>query len=92
MTNYYIYYRIDPKRLDEIRSAVEEIFMAVKNETGIQGKWLRRRDEPTTYMEVYEGVRDAVAFEPVLGREGERLALPRRLEVFIAAESSASNR
>ena len=92
MTNYYIYYRIDPKRLDEIGFAVKEIFKAVKNETGIQGKWLRRRDEPTTYMEVYEGVKDDRALEALLEREGRRFALPRRREVFVAAEPPAGNR
>ena len=66
MTNYYVYYRVDPKRLNEIRLAVEKIFTAVKSEFGIQGRWLRRRDDATTYMEVYEEVQDDRAFERLL--------------------------
>ena len=39
---------------------------------------MRRRDDPSTYMEVYEGVRDAKAFE-ALGQNlrGETVKLGR---------------
>jgi hypothetical protein len=46
---------------------------------------MRRRDDPTTYMEVYEGVKDEAAFEALLEREGAKLGVPRRLERFICA-------
>ena len=85
MTNYYVYYRVDPKRLDEIRLAVEKIFAAVRSEFRIQCKWLRRRDEATTYMEVYEGVQDDRAYEALLEREAAKLWLERRIERFICA-------
>lgn len=100
MTNYYVYYRIDAARLDALRSSVQELFKIIERETGVRGKWLRRRDEPTTYMEVYEGVRNDQAFEALIERECERLGLPRHLaggaarrrEIFIAAETPAGNR
>jgi hypothetical protein len=41
-----------------------------------------RRDDPTTYMEVYEGVGDEAAFEAVLHREGAKLGMPRVVEAF----------
>ena len=85
MTNYYVYYRVDPKRLDEIRLAVEKIFVAVKDETGIQGRWLRRRDDPTTYMEVYEGVQEDRAFDALLESGAAKLGLERRIERFVCA-------
>jgi hypothetical protein len=50
---------------------------------------MRRRDDPSTYMEVYEGVKDAKAFEALLEREGAKLGVPRKLEVFISAETPA---
>ena len=34
---------------------------------------MRRRDDPTTYMEVFEGVKDEAAFEALLEREGAPL-------------------
>lgn len=91
MTNYYVYYRVDAARVDTLRPAVRALFDAIERATGVRGRWLRRRDDPTTYMEVYEGVRDAGAFEAILEGETERLGLPRflaagaarRLEVFM---------
>ena len=43
---------------------------------------MHRRDDPSTYMEVYEGVKSDAAFQAVLEREGARLGVPRQLEVF----------
>lgn len=85
MTNFYVYYRVDPARLEVIRHAVEKIFAAVERETGIRGRWMRRRDEATTYMEVYEGVKDDLAFEALLEREAARLGLERKVERFVCA-------
>lgn len=83
MTNYYVYYRLEPQRVEEVRPFVERLFNSVKSETNIQGKWLRRRDDPSTYMEVYEGVADAKTFEAVLEREAAALGLARKTETFI---------
>ena len=47
---------------------------------------MRRRDDPSTYMEVYEGVKDGAAFEALLQREGVQLGVPRRLEIFSPVE------
>ena len=84
MTNYYVYYRVESKRFDEIRFSVEKIFTTIKSETGIQGKWLRRRDDASTCMEVYEGVTDELAFEAVLQRESAKLNLERKIERFVS--------
>jgi hypothetical protein len=46
---------------------------------------MRRRDDPATYMEVYESVTDEAAFEALLEREGAKLGVPRRLERFLCA-------
>ena len=85
MTNYYIYYRVDPSRFAGLRAAVEELFAAVERETGIRGRWMRRRDEATTYMEVYEGVTNDQAFDALLEREAAKLGLARRVERFVCA-------
>lgn len=85
MTSYYVYYRIDPARVDELRGDIERIFGVVERATGIRGRWMRRRDEPATYMEVYENVRDAQSFEALLERESAALGLERHIERFICA-------
>jgi hypothetical protein len=89
VTNFYIYYRVDATRLEGIGLSVQKLFKTIENETGIRGRWMRRRDDPTTYMEVYEGVTDDLAFESLLARAaaelGPHLPLPRRVERFVCA-------
>lgn len=85
MTSYYVYYRVDASRRASLRADVERLFGAVERATGVRGRWMRRRDEPGTYMEVYEGVRDDAAFEALLAREAAGLGLERHVERFVAA-------
>jgi hypothetical protein len=87
--NYYVYYKIDLQRLAALRTLVHELFTKVEKQTGVRGRWLRRRDDPATYMEIYEGVKDAAAFEALLESEGAKLGCARKLECFIAAETPA---
>ena len=84
-TNYYVYYRVDPARFSELRVAIEQLFRVVELETGIRGRWMHRRDDPTTYMEVYEGVAEDAAFDALLEREAAKLGLTRRTERFVCA-------
>ena len=85
MTNYYVYYRVDPARLNELRAGVEDLFRVVERATGIRGRWMHRCDDPTTYMEVYEGVPEEAAFEALLEREAAGLGLARKVERFVCA-------
>ena len=61
----FVYYRVSAPdstvqaRVDAMQS---DLFAA----TGVRGRLLRRRDDPTTWMEIYEPVTDAVAFEQSL--------------------------
>ena len=82
MTNYYVYYRVDAARLDAVRLSVKELLNKIEKETAIRGRWMRRRDDPSTCMEVYEGVTDDAAFEALLTRESAALGLERRIERF----------
>lgn len=61
------------------------MFDLIETQCGVRGRWMRRRDDPATYMEVYEGVGDEAAFEALLEREGAKLGVPRRLERFLCA-------
>ena len=63
--SYYIYYRVaDPA---QARKLVRHIQSALKSETGIEGRLLKKRDNPSMWMEIYEGVGDSGKFEQALG-------------------------
>jgi quinol monooxygenase YgiN len=85
MTSYYVYYRVEPARLEEVRARVERLFEAVARETGVRGRWMRRRDDPSTYMEVYEDVPDGARLESLMERETAGLGLERKVERFTCA-------
>ncbi len=85
MTSYYVYYRIDAKRVDAFRLSIQDLFKIIEQKTSIRGRWMRRRDDPATFMEVYEGVKDEQAFESVLAREAATLKLERKVERFVDA-------
>jgi hypothetical protein len=83
MTHFYVYYRVDERSIAAVALSVEALFRKVKEKTQIQGRWLRRRDDPSTYMEIYEGVADGRAFEALLERETAAFGLPRKTETFV---------
>jgi len=85
MNHYYVYYRIAPGEADIVRRKVLAVFDAIQKQCGVRGRWMRRRDDPSTYMEVYEDVQDTAAFEAALAREGETLGVARKLERFVCA-------
>lgn len=87
MTNYYVYYRVDPGSLESLRLKVEQLFEKIQETCGVRGRWMRRRDDPATYMEVYEDVTDEKAFEAALERAGASLGVPRKAEVFVSVVS-----
>ena len=85
MTHYYVYYKISPDQIPKVREAVQTLFNTLEKQCGVRGRWMHRRDDPSTYMEVYEEVKDAAAFEALLEREGAKLGVQRKLERFVNA-------
>jgi hypothetical protein len=81
--NYYVYYKVAPDQAAKVRGAVRALFDALERQCGVRGRWMHRRDDPTTYMEVYEDVKDEGAFEALLEREGAKLGVPRHVERFV---------
>ncbi len=88
--DYYVYYKFDPSRIENVRLVVEALFDEVHAQTDVQGRWQRRRDDPSTFMEIYANVADAAAFEralhSALDKAGfARLGIARITEVFQCA-------
>ena len=90
----YVYYKVDPERLRDLRDVVEQLFTVLQREAGVRGRLQRRRDDPTTYMEVYLDVQDVPRFEDLLARESKKLRIDRylapggarRVELFVAVD------
>jgi hypothetical protein len=73
--SYYVYYRIgaDPAR---VRAVVGSMQAALAETTGVAGRLLRRVDDATTWMEVYEDVADPERFERELEAAVARFGVP----------------
>lgn len=65
-SSYYVYYRVPPGNAERARAAVGALQRELSEATGISGRLLRRRDDETTWMEIYEGVSDGARFESKL--------------------------
>lgn len=66
--SYFIYYRLRPEMALRAAASVAAMQQRLREVTGIAGRVLRRADDATTWMEVYEGVSDGAAFEGTLQR------------------------
>ena len=90
--SFYIYYRVPAQNAERARVAVRELQRELSGIAGISGRLLRRRDDETTWMEIYENVRDGARFEAELAKLVERQGLvallvpgsSRKQEVFRA--------
>ncbi len=60
---YYIYYRVDPDKVVTCTKAVQELLARMHTQTGVQGRFLKKRNEPLLWMEIYEHVTDEAKFE-----------------------------
>ena len=83
LLNYYIYYRVAPVDAARARAVVEAVQSALRQDTGIQGSLLRRDDDPSTWMEIYEAVADRPRFEAAL----ERLLAQHDFDACLAADA-----
>ncbi|ARU32248.1 hypothetical protein CAP31_11530 [Sulfuriferula sp. AH1] len=67
MLHYYIYYRVhsdDP----ETEQLIRGMQVRLGCRSGQYGNLVKRRDDPLTWMEIYEHVSDSATFEQQLAR------------------------
>lgn len=69
--HYYVWYRVlaAPAQAQRAVAALQD---ELATQTGIRGRVLMRRDDSTTWMEIYEGVAAPAQFEPALAAAVER--------------------
>lgn len=72
--------------------AIAAMMAEVSRRTGVPGRLLVRRDKPSTWMEIYEGVNDVAMFERELSVAVARHGIAcidglgdRHVEAFVAA-------
>lgn len=70
--DYYIYYRIRPDTGLSLTAALASMQASLHAATGVAGRVRRRIDDPSTWMEIYEGVTDQQRFELELGSHVKR--------------------
>ena len=61
--SYYIYYRVDADKAAACATATQQILAILHKNTGVQGRVLKKRNEPLLWMEIYEQVTDEAQFE-----------------------------
>jgi hypothetical protein len=64
--NYYVYYRIAPDQAERAKGVVAALQDDILRQTGVCGRLMHRRDDPATWMEIYEGISDEQAFDASL--------------------------
>ena len=69
--HYYVWYRVLAAPA-EAQRAVAALQDDLATHTGIRGRVLTRRDDPATWMEIYEDVAAPAQFEPALAAAVER--------------------
>lgn len=79
--SYFVYYRVTQPQLAGI--ALRAMQAELLARSGIGGRLLSKHGEPGLWMEIYEGVSDAPAFEAEL----DRLTAAMNIERFIEAGS-----
>jgi hypothetical protein len=71
--NLYVYFKAPPTA--DVPGRVRAMQEDVARETGVRGRLMRRRDNPETWMEVYEDVGDFDTFESRLAAAADRHAV-----------------
>ena len=74
--SYYVYYRVPLANAAQARKAVDALQRELSDATGVAGRLMRRRDDESTWMEIYENVSDGARFEAKLAELAERHGLP----------------
>jgi len=65
-SHYYIYYPVRIGLEADLARALFNLQAELAAQTGIAGRFLRKADDPWTWMEIYENVTDVAAFDAAL--------------------------
>lgn len=80
LSSYYIYYPVRIGLETDLSRTLYNLQGEIAEKTGITGRFLRKADDPWTWMEIYENVRDVDAFDATLEQAVHRHGLDRFVE------------
>lgn len=80
LSSYYIYYPVRIGMETDLSRTLCNLQSEIAERTGVAGRVLRKADDPWTWMEIYENVRDVEAFDAALKQALERHGLDRFVE------------
>lgn len=97
MNHYYIYYRVSSRNETDAETAVRSMQARLACRSGISGQLLKKTDDPSLWMEIYEQVAHPDRFERLLKQAVDEFDLdmfletPRKLECFTGDFIQTSN-
>lgn len=68
MFTTYVYYRLDPRTVDEAETPIRALMARLACRCAVSARLLKKRNEPLLWMEAYEGVIDPDVFSRELAR------------------------
>lgn len=80
MWHYYIYYRVASDDTHTLETLVASMQARLECQTGVMGRFLKKRGDPLLWMEIYEDVENAEGFEAALMQAVEKF----EIEIFLA--------
>lgn len=66
ITDYYVYYKVAPGKIEELIPVAIAMQSDVFRLTGVRGRLKKKSSDGATWMEIYEGVHQRLLFEAVL--------------------------
>jgi hypothetical protein len=87
MRIYFVYYKVDLAKSEWAIAAIHAALADIERACGIRGRLMRRTDEPSTWMEVYDNVEDPASLDraieaAVAAHELERFLRPGTRRMF----------
>jgi hypothetical protein len=79
LASCYVYYRVRPEHAAELRVVVHALMKDLRERVGVAGRLARQRDDADLWMEIYDDIADAAAFERELDAAAARLDVARLL-------------
>lgn len=81
MQSYFVWYRVN-REDGETESVIRAMLGRVACRSGISGRLLKKREQPSLWMEIYADVADATRFERLLAQAVDEFDV----EMFIDGE------